>query len=121
MHRWCMSGDAIEVRVPACPEPGVRRPPAYVAPSIDPDTHRLPVHAALDNPDWALKPEMLATFRIITGAVGTSPAVPESALGWTKASWFMSGSRMRQEGRFPLREIKIGRISDGMGAGHSTA
>ena len=45
-----------------------RRGLTYVAPSIDPNTHRLPVRAEVDNPDGALKPEMFASFRIITGA-----------------------------------------------------
>jgi cobalt-zinc-cadmium efflux system membrane fusion protein len=106
-------GDAIEVRVPAYPGRVFDGRLSYVAPSIDPNTHRLPVHAALDNPDLALKPEMLATFRIITGAAVTSPAVPESALVYEGESvhvWVADEAKKT----ISLREIKIGRIEDGM-------
>jgi membrane fusion protein, heavy metal efflux system len=106
-------GDAIEVRVPAYPGRVFDGRLSYVAPSIDPNTHRLPVHAVLDNPDLALKPEMLATFRIITGAAVTSPAVPEGALVYEGESvhvWVADEAKKT----ISLREIKIGRIEDGM-------
>ncbi len=41
-----------------------------------PSTHRLPVRAEIGNRDLALKPEMFATFRIVTSGATESPAVP---------------------------------------------
>jgi cobalt-zinc-cadmium efflux system membrane fusion protein len=52
----------------------------YVAAGIDPNTHRLPVRAELDNPDGLLKPEMFASFEITTGAAAPSIAVPQDAV-----------------------------------------
>jgi cobalt-zinc-cadmium efflux system membrane fusion protein len=53
---------------------------SYVAAGIDPTTHRLPIHADVANPDGALKPEMFATFRIVTSAAMQAPAIPQEAI-----------------------------------------
>ena len=53
----------------------------YVARVVDPATHRLPVRAEIDNRDGALKPEMFATFRILTSDATESPAVPRERRG----------------------------------------
>jgi cobalt-zinc-cadmium efflux system membrane fusion protein len=106
-------GDAVEVRVPAYPGRVFDGRISYVAPSIDPGTHRLPMHAEVDNPDLALKPEMLAGFRITTGAAVVSPSVPERALVYEgdKVHVWVANEASKT---ITLREIKIGRISDGM-------
>ena len=106
-------GDAVEVRVPAYPGRVFDGRISYIAPSIDSTTHRLPVHAELENPDFALKPEMLATFRITTGSAIMSPSVPEGALvyeGEKVHVWVLDEANKA----IALREIAIGRISDGM-------
>jgi membrane fusion protein, heavy metal efflux system len=106
-------GDAVQVRVPAYPNRVFDGHLSYVAPSIDPNTHRLPVHAELDNDDLALKPEMLATFRITTGDAVTAPAVPEGALVYEGESvhvWVANDALKT----ISLRKIRIGRIEDGM-------
>ena len=54
---------------------------SYIAPSIDANTHRLPVRAEVENPDGALKPEMFADFTHHHRATrDAGPAVPESAI-----------------------------------------
>jgi len=83
----------------------------YVAPIIDPNTHRLTVRAAIDNPDGALKPEMFAQFRILTSADSQSPGVPQSAVvyeGDTAHVWVV-----RPNNEIVVRPIRVGRTNDG--------
>jgi len=106
-------GDPVEVRVPAYPGRLFNAHISFVAPSIDPTTHRLPVRAEVENPDRVLKPEMLASFRITTGGAMRSPGVPESALvyeGDTVHVWVANEA----DKTITIREIKLGRINDGM-------
>ena len=106
-------GDAVAVRVPAYPGRVFNGRISYIAASIDPTTHRLQVHAEVDNADLALKPEMLASFRITTGSAVISPSVPEGALIYEgdKVHVWVADEPTKT---ITLREITIGRISDGM-------
>lgn len=74
------NGDSVEVHVLAFPNRVFKARVTRVAPTIDTTTHRLSVRAELDNSNGALKPEMFASFRVITGPVTNSPAVPTRAL-----------------------------------------
>jgi cobalt-zinc-cadmium efflux system membrane fusion protein len=106
-------GDPVEVRVSAFPGRVFEAKLAYVASSIDANTHRLSVRAEVENPDGALKPEMFARFRIITGADVTAPAVPEQAIvfeGEDTHVWLADPKSKTLE----IRQFKAGRISDGM-------
>jgi membrane fusion protein, heavy metal efflux system len=60
-------GHPVEVHVLAFPGRLFNAKITYVATAIDPNTHRLPIRAEVENPDGALKPEMFANFSIITG------------------------------------------------------
>ena len=106
-------GDPVEVRVAAYPGQVFSARLSYVAPAIDPNTHRLPVRAEVDNTGGLLKPEMLASFRITTGSATVSPAVPESAVvyeGETAHVWVA-----REDDRsLTIRDITPGRISGGL-------
>jgi membrane fusion protein, heavy metal efflux system len=106
-------GDAVEVRVPAYPGRVFNGRISYIAASLDPTTHRLPVHAEVDNADLALKPEMLGSFRITTGSAVVSPAVPEGALIYEgdKVHVWVADDAAKT---ITLREIAIGRIDDGL-------
>ena len=66
-------GEPVEVHVLAYPSRIFKAKLAYVAPAVDPNTHRLPVRAEVENPDGALKPEMFASFSIITGDAHSAP------------------------------------------------
>ncbi len=102
-------GDELEVRVLAYPERMFKARISYVAPSIDPNTHRLSVRADVDNHDGALKPQMFASFSIITGEGNMSPAIPQSAIlyeGETPHVWVMGS-----DGVLALREIRAGRTN----------
>lgn len=104
-------GQAVEVRVPAYPNRVFRARVSYVAALIDPVTHRLPVRAEIDNRDGALKPEMFADFRILTGDATQSPAVPQAAVvyeGDAAHVWVTDG------GLLSLRAIRTGRSDAGL-------
>jgi len=73
-------GDLAKVTVPAYPGRVFDARITYVAPVLDPVTHRLVVRAEMENPDGALKPDMLAQFRIITGHAAPTLTVPDTAV-----------------------------------------
>src|SRR3984893_15801232 len=105
-------GLPLEVHVLAYPGRVFKGKVSYVAPSIDPNTHRLPVRADVENPDRALKPGMFANFSIITGEAATAPAVPQEAIVYEgdRARVWVAG----EGDTLALREIRTGRISAGM-------
>ena len=105
--------DVLQVRVLAFPDRTFTARINYVAPSIDPNTRRLPVRAEIDNHDLLLKPQMFASFTILTGAPTTSPAVPERGVVYegTKAHvWVAHPADKTLE----LRQVKTGRVEDGL-------
>jgi membrane fusion protein, heavy metal efflux system len=105
-------GEPVEVHVLAFPGRKFDAKLTYVASSIDPNTHRLPVRAEVENPDGALKPEMFANFSIIIGNAVSSPGVPESAVIYEgdKARVWIAGRDKTLE----LREIRTGWTQDGL-------
>jgi membrane fusion protein, heavy metal efflux system len=106
-------GDPVEVVVFAYPDRVFKAKLTYVASSIDPTTHRLSVRAEVENPKGELKPEMFASFRIITGEDAAAPAVPESAVvyeGDTAHIWVADDKAKTLE----IRPIEVGRERHGM-------
>ncbi len=104
-------GQTVEVSVLAYPDRRFRARVVYVAPTIDPTTHRLTVRAVIDNADGALKPEMFASFRILTSDAAQSPAVPEGAVvyeGEAAHVWVLG-----TDDSLAIRPIRVGRVSDG--------
>jgi membrane fusion protein, heavy metal efflux system len=106
-------GDPVEVHVLAYPGRVFSARVSYVASSIDPATHRLPVRAEVANADGALKPEMFASFTIITGAGTESAAVPESAVVYEGSGAHVWVAQPRDK-TIALRQIQTGRLSNGM-------
>jgi CheY-like chemotaxis protein len=105
-------GQPVEVHVLAFPGRRFSAKLTYVAASIDPNTHRLPVRAEVENPDGALKPEMFASFSIIIGNSVDSPAVPEEGVvyeGETARVWIVGKDKT-----LSLRQIRPGWVQDGM-------
>jgi len=105
-------GAAVEVHVLALPDRVFRAKLTYVAPSVDPNTHRLPVRAEIRNDDGVLKPEMFASFSIDAGGDSAAPAVPEGAVvyeGESARVWVAQA-----DGTLTSRSIRTGRISNGM-------
>jgi cobalt-zinc-cadmium efflux system membrane fusion protein len=104
-------GASVEVHVLAYPGRIFKAKLAYVAPSVDPATHRLPVRAEVENPNNELKPEMFASFSIITGNDASAPSVPEEAVvyeGETARVWVA-----RDDKSLAVRQIHVGRVRDG--------
>jgi membrane fusion protein, heavy metal efflux system len=105
-------GDAVELRVLAYPGRVFKARITFVAPSLDPATRRLPVRAEVENADGALKPEMFASFSIITGTDVAAPGVPQQAIvyeGDDAHVWVA-----REDGTVVARMIRPGRMSEGM-------
>jgi cobalt-zinc-cadmium efflux system membrane fusion protein len=104
-------GQVVEVNVLAYPDRTFSARVVYVAPIIDPNTHRLTVRAVIDNADGALKPEMFASFRILTGEGAQAPAVPASAVVYEGDSahvWVLQSADA-----IVIRPIRTGRSNDG--------
>ena len=105
-------GEPVEVHVLAFPGRHFNAKLTYVAASIDPNTHRLPVRAEVENPDRVLKPEMFANFNIVIGAAVDSPAVPEQGVvyeGDTARVWIAGKDKT-----LSLRQIRPGWVQDGV-------
>jgi len=105
-------GLPVEVHELAFPGRTFKAKISWVAPSIDPNTHRLSVRADVENPDGELKPGMFASFSIITGEATTAPAVPQSAVvyeGDTARVWVAG-----EDGTIAARSVRVGQITDGM-------
>jgi cobalt-zinc-cadmium efflux system membrane fusion protein len=106
-------GAPVSVRVLAFPERDFTARISYVAPSIDPNTRRLPVRAEIDNHDFALKPQMFGSFSIITGAPRVSPAVPERGVvyeGQKAHVWVANPAEKTLE----LRQVRTGNVANGL-------
>ena len=105
-------GQAVEVRVLAFPDKVFQAKLTSVSSTVDSVTHRVPVRATIDNQDGKLKPQMFATFSIITGGESDAVAVPEEAVvreGEAARVWVLQGNN-----DLALREIRTGRINNGM-------
>ena len=95
-----LSGAAISARI------------AYIAPAVDPATHRLAVRCELDHPPAVLKADMLAGFTIATSTTTAVPAVPASALvrtGDQQAVWVA-----RSDTSFERHLVTTGLRQDGL-------
>jgi cobalt-zinc-cadmium efflux system membrane fusion protein len=106
-------GDLAKVSVPAFPGRSFDATVTYVAPVIDPNTHRLLVRAEVPNQDGALKPDMLATFDIYTGSAAPILAVPANAVVYEGSDahvWVADPARKT----LALRQIEAGTANNGM-------
>ncbi len=105
-------GDPVEVSVLAFPGKVFDAKVTYVAASLDPTTHRLPIHAEVTNVDGLLKPEMFASFRIITGQASQSPGVPQDAIVYDAEGahvWLVGPNKT-----LTIRPLRLGRADSGL-------
>ena len=103
-------GDVMEVSVLALPQQSFRATITFVAASIDPVTHRLPIHAEIANPLGLLKPEMFASFRVISGEAASAPAIPADAIVYDPDGahvWLVGPNRT-----LSVRKVTLGRTED---------
>lgn len=105
-------GQELEVHLVAFPERSFNARITFVSPTLDPNTRRMTVRAEIANPDHALKPEMFATFKIVSGARSKSPAVPISGVIFEEAQarvWVQA-----DDGSLALRRFKPGQSANGL-------
>ena len=105
-------GQEVEVRVLALPEQTFKAKLTAVGAQVDPVTRRVSVRATLVNPNGKLKPQMFASFSIITSGESQAPSVPEEAIvreGDQARVWVVS-----ENNTLALRSIRTGRTSEGM-------
>jgi cobalt-zinc-cadmium efflux system membrane fusion protein len=105
-------GQLVEVRVLALPGQVFKATLTAIGAAVDPVTHRVPVRATIANTEGKLKPQMFASFSIITSGESQAPAVPEQAVvreGDQARVWVV-----QQSNTVTLRSIRTGRSNDGM-------
>lgn len=105
-------GAPVEVSVLAYPGRVFNARLAYVAPALDPNTRRLSVRAEIANPGRELLPEMFATFRIVSGADRSAPAVPQEAVVYEGAQARVWVARPEQKA-VVARQIEVGSTANG--------
>lgn len=106
-------GQRAEVRLLAVPGVVLGGHVDFVAPSVDPVTRRVIVRASVPNPQGILKPEMFASFTLVTGRDADLLSVPDSAViyeGETARVWVARPA----DRRITLRQVKVGATHDGI-------
>jgi len=104
-------GQSVEMHVLAYPDEIFQAHIDYVGAAVDPVTHRVDVRCVVENRAQKLKPEMFATFRIVTTSAVHTLAVPSSAIvhdGEKTSVWIA-----QPEGEFVQREVTVGLEQDG--------
>jgi membrane fusion protein, heavy metal efflux system len=105
-------GQTVEVRVLALPGKVFKAKLTAIGAEVDSVTHRVPVRATLANPDGKLKPQMFASFSIVTSDESQAPAIPDEAVvreGDQARVWVVA-----QNNTLTLRSIHTGRTNEGM-------
>jgi cobalt-zinc-cadmium efflux system membrane fusion protein len=105
-------GQPVRVEVTALPGRVFDARVDFVSPTIDPVSRRAVVRARIDNPEGLLKPEMFATFTLLTDGGVSAVVVPESAVifeGDTARVWVAHKGQ-----NLELRRITAGGTRNGM-------
>jgi membrane fusion protein, heavy metal efflux system len=123
-------GQEVEVKVSALPDRVLKARVTAISSGTDATTRRVVVRSEVPNPEGALKSEMFASFKILTGADEPSPSVPvqaviregDHAVIWVEEEPMLFRRRpvtlgMEQEDRIQIREgLKAGELVAGRGA-----
>ena len=105
-------GQELEASVIGFPDRVFKARISYMAAALDPATRRLPVRAEIDNAEGLLRPEMFATFTILTGRDESAPAIPASAIVYEGARarvWVE-----RPDGTIASRNVTLGLTGGGL-------
>jgi cobalt-zinc-cadmium efflux system membrane fusion protein len=100
------TGQEIEVRVLAVPDRVFKARIGAIGAASDATTRRVVVRSEIANPDGALKSEMFATFKIVTGNGAPEAAVPVEAVirdGDLAFVWVERGPTLLER-----RKVKLG-------------
>ena len=99
-------GQPVKVQVAAYPKESFSARVAYVGAAVDPATHRVAVRSVVENREHKLKPDMFASFRLLTDSEVQALAVPVTAIvhdGGKTSVW------VKQDGnQFGRREVAVG-------------
>jgi cobalt-zinc-cadmium efflux system membrane fusion protein len=104
-------GQEVEVKVSALPQRVFKARVTVIGAATDLTTRRIVVRSEVPNSDGALKSEMFASFKILTGPDQASPAVPADAVireGDVAVVWVEIAPM-----QFQRRRVKLGIEQDG--------
>jgi cobalt-zinc-cadmium efflux system membrane fusion protein len=105
-------GQAVRVKVMAFPDHDFSAKIARIGATVDPNTHTVVVRSEVHDPRHELRPGMLATYVINTGAPTRSVAVPADGIvregDGTMTAWVTTDGH-----HFTRRTVKIGLRQDG--------
>jgi cobalt-zinc-cadmium efflux system membrane fusion protein len=100
------TGQPVKVQVAAYPDESFTARVAYVGAAVDPTTHRIAVRSVVENRERKLKPEMFASFRLLTDSEVRALAVPVTAIVHDRGK---TSVWVKQNGnQFGRREVAIG-------------
>lgn len=106
-------GDEVEVTTPSVPGRTFRARIDNISAALDPNTHRLPVRATVNNAEGLLKPQMFASFTIRrTLGGGAGALVPAAAIiheGDAARLWFFG-----RDGLLHARAVQTGDTEGGL-------
>jgi cobalt-zinc-cadmium efflux system membrane fusion protein len=106
------TGQAVSVTVPALGDRQFGASVETIGASVDPNTHTVLVRSAVRDPKRELKPGMMATFVLQTGAPVEAAAIPVNGVvregDGTMSVWVTTDRR-----KFVRRSVKIGLQQDG--------
>ena len=106
-------GQAVEATLTGAPGRTFEGQVGNIGASVDPNTHRVTVRSEIRDPRHELRPQMLGTFVIRTGAPVPSPALPVNAVvregDGTMEAFVTADGR-----RFVRRPLKLGMQQGGL-------
>lgn len=109
--QWIKKGDKVVFTVQSSPGKEFVSNIEFIDPVIDPGTRTLKIRAEISNSSGLLKPEMLATARILSkkDSFKNSIIIPKSSVLWTgKRSIVYVKAGDVETPSFEMREIKLG-------------
>jgi cobalt-zinc-cadmium efflux system membrane fusion protein len=106
-------GQQVEVSLSAFPDRRFQGRISNIGAAVDPNTHRVAVRSEIRDPHHEVRPQMLGTFVIRTGAAVRAPAVPQSGVvregdGTMVVYVTIDGHR------FVRHPVKVGMQQDGL-------
>jgi cobalt-zinc-cadmium efflux system membrane fusion protein len=106
-------GQPVEASLPAFPDRTFEGRVSNIGAAVDPNTHRVAVRSEIRDPRHELRPQMLGTFVIRTGASVLSPAVPLAGVV-REGDGTMEVFVTPDGHRFVRRTVKLGMQQDGL-------
>ncbi len=106
-------GQPVEASLTAYPDRQFEGRVSYIGAAVDPNTHRVTVRSEIRDPRHEMRPQMLGTFVIRTGAPVRSPAIAVSGVvreGDGTMEVFVTGDGHR----FVRRPVKLGMQQNGL-------